>query len=613
MTAFLYPQETMTRRVKDISGIWRFKLDKSNEGHHCNWKDGLTDTIDMAVPSSYNDIFTEKEMRDHCGDVWYETDVIIPSEWKNKDIFVRFGSATHKATVWVNGIEVISHVGGYMPFAGLLNDCVDFDNKNKIVVVVNNELSRTTIPCGHVDEYEDGVREVKPWFDFFNYAGIHRPVKLMALPKHRLSDITVITDFEGTLGKVDYTLEVNLPEGAQIIVKLYDENGTQVAENIGAEGQLRVENVHLWQPGKGYLYTLETSIKIGGAIVDQYPLEVGIRTVKVEGTKFLINNEPFYFKGFGKHEDSEHRGRGYDPVVNLRDMELMDWINANSMRTSHYPYAEEFMQLANRRGLVVIDETPAVGQWDMMLTGGGIAGAGAGGKAAVEKVEFFSNEDVFTEGMAAHKHAIEELFKRDKNHPCVVLWSLSNEPDTSQKRSDEYFREIFDFARTLDPQSRPLTFVNFMKALYGDCHAHKHVDVICLNRYYGWYFMSGLEMRDSGKAFAKELAGWATEGKPIIITEYGADTTAGVHKLPSVQWSEEYQVEYLDQQHFAFDSCEAVVGEQMWNFADFQTWEGIIRMDGNKKGAFTRNRQPKMAAHHLRKRWANIPDFQFKK
>lgn len=611
MTAFLYPQETMARRVKDISGIWRFKLDKHGEGRTANWKDGLSDTTDMAVPSSYNDVFTEKEMRDHCGDVWYETDVIVPSEWKEKDIFVRFGSATHKATVWVNGVEVASHVGGYMPFAGLLNACVNFDQKNKIVVVVNNELSRTTIPCGHVAEYEDGVKEVKPWFDFFNYAGIHRPVKLMALPKSRVTDITVLTDFEDTLGKVDYTIETNAPANADVIVKLFDAQGNPVAESRGPQGQLTVENVNLWQPGKGYLYTLETTIEIDGAIVDQYPQEIGIRTVKVEGTKFFINNEPFYFKGFGKHEDSDHRGRGYDPVVNLRDMELMNWINANSMRTSHYPYAEEFMQLANRRGLVVIDETPAVGQWDMMISSGGIAGAGAGAGGS-EKQKFFDNEDVKTEGLAAQKHVIEELFKRDKNHPCVVMWSLSNEPDTSQEGSNEYFRQVFEFARTQDPQNRPMTFVNFMMAPYGKCHAHQHADVICLNRYYGWYIMGGIEMRDAGKAFAKELAGWATEGKPIIITEYGADTTAGVHKLPSVQWSEEYQVEYLDQQHFAFDSCDAVVGEQMWNFADFQTWEGIIRMDGNKKGAFTRNRQPKMAAHHLRKRWAKIPDFKYK-
>ncbi|EEV5623194.1 beta-glucuronidase [Escherichia coli] len=613
MSVFLFPQESATRRVKDINGIWRFKIDKNNEGRHQNWARGLTDTTDMAVPSSYNDIFTEKEHRDHCGDVWYETEVIIPKEWEDKDIFVRFGSVTHQATVWVNGTEVVSHVGGYLPFAGLLNGIVRFNDKNKIVVVVNNELSRTTLPCGHVNEYEDGTREVKPWFDFFNYAGIHRPVKLLALPKYRITDITVVTDFEETTGKIDYTIEARVPDNARVHVTLYDAKGNPVSRNEGTSGQLLIKNVRLWKPGEGYLYTLEAIIRSDDYLIDQYSLETGIRTVRIEGNKFLINNEPFYFKGFGKHEDSEYRGRGYDPVVNLRDFELLKWINANSIRTSHYPYAEEFMQLANRRGLVVIDEVSAVGQFDMMNGGGGISALGAGISSTTEKVKFFDNEDVRTDGLATHKQAIEELFRRDKNHPCVVMWSLANEPDTTQEASGEYFRQVFEYARSQDPQNRPLTFVNVMLASYGKCCAHQYADVICLNRYYGWYSMGGLEMRYASGALSKELAGWASEGKPVLITEYGADTVAGVHKLPSVQWSEEYQLEYLEQQHIAFDSCDAIIGEQMWNFADFQTWEGIIRMDGNKKGAFTRNRQPKMSAHYLKKRWSQIPDFHYKK
>lgn len=91
--------------------------------------------------------------------------------------------------------------------------------------------------------------------------------------------------------------------------------------------------------------------------------------------------------------------------------------------------------------------------------------------------------------------------------------------------------------------------------------------------------------------------------KPFLFTEYGADTDAGVHKLPSVQWSEEYQCEYLTMQHEVFDMFEAVVGEQVWNLCDFQTGEGIMRVDGNKKGVFTRDRQPKAAAYVLKERW----------
>ena len=91
-------------------------------------------------------------------------------------------------------------------------------------------------------------------------------------------------------------------------------------------------------------------------------------------------------------------------------------------------------------------------------------------------------------------------------------------------------------------------------------------------------------------------------GTPIV-TEYGVDTLAGLHQLPARPWSEEYQSAYLEMNHRVFDACEAVVGEQMWNFADFATTSGIMRVGGNKKGAFTRDRQPKAAAHYLRRRW----------
>ena len=113
--------------------------------------------------------------------------------------------------------------------------------------------------------------------------------------------------------------------------------------------------------------------------------------------------------------------------------------------------------------------------------------------------------------------------------------------------------------------------------------------------------------------FRKEMDAWAAKGlnKPFIFTEYGADTYASEHKLPSVMWSQEYQKEYLEMYSRIFDSYEFdkrafFIGEQVWNFADFQTTEGIKRVDGNKKGIFTRQRQPKESAFYLKERWENL-------
>ena len=109
-----------------------------------------------------------------------------------------------------------------------------------------------------------------------------------------------------------------------------------------------------------------------------------------------------------------------------------------------------------------------------------------------------------------------------------------------------------------------------------------------------------------------ELRLWeqSCPGKPFIISEYGADTMVGLHALPEVMWSEEYQVAFLKIQHEVFDEFDWVVGEHPWNLCDFATGEGIMRVGGNRKGIFTRDRQPKAAAWLLRDRWTKIADYQ---
>lgn len=95
-----------------------------------------------------------------------------------------------------------------------------------------------------------------------------------------------------------------------------------------------------------------------------------------------------------------------------------------------------------------------------------------------------------------------------------------------------YFKEIFDYARTLDPQHRPLTYTNLLMAAAGKDKCHQFADVICLNRYYGWYVQDGYQLIGAKKAFINEMNQWMnTEpNKPFLFTEYGADTDAGVHK-----------------------------------------------------------------------------------
>lgn len=595
----LYPVINKYRSIIDLNGIWDFKIE------------GVDDQIDvtrpldtdlvMAVPGSYNDQGVTSDIRNHVGNVWYERTFTIPNVLRNERVVLRFGSATHKATVYIDGKEVTSHQGGFLPFE------VDFDSEfgsgqHRLTVCVNNILDETTLPVGEYSETinNDGkiIKKNSPNFDFFNYAGLHRPVKIYTTPKVFIEDIEIVPEVLENSAKVQYKVTTN-EAVPTIVVKLRDEKDNIVAETSGAEGIIEVDNPHLWQPLNAYLYHLEVTLLDNDQVIDTYAERFGIRSVEVREGQFLINGEPFYFKGFGKHEDAYYSGRGMNEVTNVLDFNLMKWIGANSFRTSHYPYSEEMMRLADEQGIVIIDETTAVGvhlNFSAILSG-------------------TTTRDTFKEigTKEAHEAVIKDLIERDKNYACVVMWSVANEPASTEKGAKAYFEPLVNLARACDPQQRAVTIVTILTSQPDTCEVQDLVDVLCLNRYYGWYTQSG-DLEAAKEALRTELDGWSEKqpGKPIMFTEYGADTIAGMHAINDELFTEEYQIRYYEANHEVIDNYPQFIGEQTWNFADFETSSGIIRVQGNKKGIFTRERRPKAVAHYFKKRWDNIPDFGYK-
>ncbi|MGL5415153.1 MAG: beta-glucuronidase [Clostridium sp.] len=595
----LYPIMSETRSIMELNGIWRFKLDEG-KGFKEDWyKTKLENTIEMAVPSSYNDLIELKEVRNHIGWVWYEREFSIHRSLLDERIILRFGSVTHEARVYINGNLVMEHKGGFTPFEGELNKFLK-SGENRVTVAVNNIVDESTLPVGLVEKNKDGeVIKNTVNFDFFNYSGIHRPVKIYTTPKEYIKDIIISTDFKEMTGIVKYKIETNSKN--KINVQVIDENEKIVAKRDGNEGILEIKNVKLWEPMHAYLYKLKVELIEEGEIIDKYVEEFGVRTVKILDGKFLINNKPFYFKGFGKHEDSYINGRGINEAINIKDFNLMKWIGANSFRTSHYPYSEELMRLADREGIVIIDEVPAVGlHLNFMATN---FGGDQPKRNTWKEIKTYE----------AHEKVIEELIERDKNHPSVVMWSIANEPDSDSEGAKEYFEPLIKLAKKLDYQKRPVTIVTYLMATPDRCKVAELVDVLCLNRYYGWY-ISGGDLENAKILLKEELEGWEKRcpNKPIMFTEYGADTIAGMHETVPTMFTEEYQIEYYKANHEVIDKFKNFIGEQVWNFADFETGEGIIRVGGNKKGIFTRDRKPKMIARELKKRWNEIPDFGYK-
>lgn len=597
----LYPRLSTSRALIDLSGIWNFTLSPDDDFNDSTAGTPLDNPMTIAVPASYNDQKEGENFRDHYGWVVYETCFELPSCLQEERLVLRFGAVTQSARVFLNGNLLCTHKGGFLPFEAELPENLK-TGKNRLTVAVDNRVNFSTLPVGSeqggnmltglIPEVP-GVTPKKqnyPNFDFFNYSGITRPVKLYTTPKSYIRDITLVPTVQGSNAQVAYQVETE-GEG-QVTVTIRDETGNTVATAEGATGSCTIQNVHLWEPLNAYLYQAE--VRFGD---DVYTEPFGVRTVAVKGKEFLINGKPFYFKGFGKHEDSAIRGRGIDEVLNVKDLSLMRWIGANSFRTSHYPYSEEMMLLCDREGIVVIDETPAVG---VNLN----FGATAGGEQKDTYKLIKTKEH--------HHEVVRDMIARDKNRACVVMWSIANESDTTAfpESAVEYYKPLYELAHSCDPQNRPVTIVGVQNDYTRD-KTLPMMDVICLNRYYGWYVYGG-DLQAAKQALALELDYWEKLGKPLMFTEYGADTIAGFHAATPVMFTEEYQADFYAATHEVTDRYDYFIGEQVWNFADFATIQGVMRVVGNKKGIFTRDRQPKLAAHYFRKRWHEIPDFGYK-
>lgn len=594
----LYPIQNSTRNKLDISGIWDFKTDPDWVGEAGGWANGLEGARPMAVPGSwneqYNDLFGYFDL------AWYVKETYIPKSWQGERVFIRVGSANYLGTVYVNGVRVGEHEGGHLPFAFEINDYVKWDEANVIAISVDNVLKPDRVPSGNMpgSDMSMFMSTPKTTFDFYPFAGIHRPVVLYSVPQTYIEDVTVVTTFEGSTGKVKVTVKLNAAVAGQGSVQLKGgaavcEGGLAFADGVSV-AELVVPDAHLWSDKDPYLYDLTVSVEAGSPTqVDEYSLKVGIRTVAVDGGRILLNGNPVKLNGFGRHEDFPATAKALNLPLIVKDYQLMKWTGANAYRTSHYPYSEEEMQMADREGFLIIDEIPAVSLQ-------------------------MADEAHLPERMRMCLQQINEMISRDKNHPAVVMWCVANEPmpkgfavgaagasDPTQEAMNRPGKEFLDTemarARELDP-TRPITVVTLMG---GPQNWMEQCDVICMNRYWGWYTLGG-QLDKAREGLEAELDQvWGRFHKPIIITEFGADTVPGYHGLPDVMWTEEYQAACIRFHLEVAAERDFVAGMQVWNFADFAAVQSLMRVGGlNHKGVFTRIRTPKMAAHVLREFWA---------
>ncbi|MBI5303853.1 MAG: beta-glucuronidase [Chloroflexi bacterium] len=577
----LYPQSNLFRQCIDLSGFWDLRFDPENLGRQSNWSAGFTGGRPAAVPASWNDQF--EDGRDYLGNTWYQTRFDLPWGWDaaRQHMRVRFNSVNYLAEVWLNGVRLGQHEGGHLPFEFDITPYAQRE-RNVLIARVEGELEPDRVPPGNVpaDPKHMFISQTENYppasFDFFPFCGIHRPVLVYATPRLAIADLTVTTSISGNTGIV--RVKLNREEGDAATARFTLRGANVVTETTIAgaatEIELQVPDAALWSPDSPHLYDLSVELARGGETFDRYTLPIGIRTIAIQDDTLLLNGKPIYLKGFGRHEDFPIAGRGLMPALIVKDYALMKWIGANSFRTTHYPYSEQMMDLADRLGFLVIDETPAVG--------------------------LFFAEEGLARRLELCRQYTQELVARDKNHPSVIAWSIANEPHSWLPAAKPFFKNLYDQCKSLDP-TRPITLTTYIGV--GE-ESFEFCDLMCLNRYFGWYSQSG-KIAEGAACLSAELdALYQKYRKPLILTEFGADTISGFHAQPPEMFAEEFQAELLAAYIQVLRRKPFVIGEHVWNMCDFKTSQAVQRVGGmNLKGVFTRDRRPKLAAHRLREIW----------
>ena len=572
----LYPQMNKCRSLYSLDGIWQFCADRSENTFDNISSCDLPNARNIAVPASWNDQY--EDLFQFHGKGIYKKEFDVPQMWHGQEIYIRFGSVSGKAKVWINGKYLMEHIGTALPFEAVITPYLKFGEKNTVVVLADSTLDPWSLPPATLMENEGRMGFAQSYpavpYDFFPFGGIQRSVYLYTSPKTRIEDITIVSEINNKTAEVQFTVELSNSFTGRLEAEADGKVVNICCKNTNSvSGKIILDNVRLWDIGKPNLYTLTVRL-INDTVTDEYKETFGVREIKVENNKLILNGREIFLKGFGKHEDFHIIGKGFIHAVTVKDFALMKDIGANSFRTSHYPYDENILDMADKEGMLVIAETPFVG---------------------------LNNRNYTDEVLERAVSVINEMIKRDKNHPSIIMWSLANEPMIETDEGENFFKVMAETARKLD-STRPITFVAFYEP--ENTRGMQYYDICCINKYYGWYEWPG-QIEESLDEFIKCADRFYKKfGKGIILTEFGADAIVGIHTEPPQMFSEEYQAKMIKLQYEKFTELPYAIGTHVWAFADFKTAQTISRIVFNRKGVFTREREPKLAAHMLKELWS---------
>jgi len=501
----------------------------------------------MQIPGDWNT--QDERLFFYEGTVWFKRSF----DWRSQETGVRsllyFGAVNYDCRVWVNGQEAGHHIGGFTPFNFDVTEMLK-EGENTVIVKVDNKRHAEDVPT--------------QIFDWWNYGGITRDVKLVKVTPVYIEDYNVqMVSLEGR--RLAFSARLSKAEAGHTVTIDIPELKLKKAVTTDADGRVQIFakfKPQLWSPENPKLYQVNISLDNATTITD----EIGFRTIETRDKQILLNGQPIFLKGISIHDEKPNGGGRANSTEDAR--QLLTWakeLGCNFVRLAHYPHHEYMVREAERMGILVWSEIPVY--WTI----------------AWKNPATFANA----------KQQLTDMISRDHNRANIIIWSVANETPHSAER-DDFLGRLAQYARTQD-STRLISMAmevtgaaNYVNRL--NDNMNKYVDVVSFNQYIGWY-------RDVNDA--PKMTWEIPYNKPVIISEFGGGAKSGYHGAKNQRWTEEFQENLYRENIAMIEKIDGLSGTTPWILKDFRSprrvlpgiqdfynRKGLVSDKGTKKKAF---------------------------
>ena len=575
-------QNVQAYESMSLNGVWNYIVDVQEEGYYDYrmkpMRNGFfinakpqrpEDLIEydfdksdvMQIPSDWNT--KDERLFFYEGTVWFKKSFqAVPME--DYRTLLYFGAVNYDCHVWLNGQKAGHHVGGFTPFNYDVSDLLK-EGENTVIVKVDNKRHAEDVPT--------------IIFDWWNYGGITRDVRLVKVPKVYLEDYNLQLSRKeegGKMKEITFCAKLNKAEAGHLVTLSIPELKLKKQFTTDASGTVQItkfnvqsSKLKVWSPENPKLYQVEITLD-NSTITD----DIGFRTIETRDKQILLNGKPIFLKGISIHNEKPNGGGRANSAEDART--LLSWakeLGCNFVRLAHYPHHEEMVREAEKMGILVWSEIPVY--WTIAWTN----------PATYENAQ----------------NQLRDMIARDHNRANVIIWSIANETPHSAER-DNFLGRLAKYARSLD-DTRLISMAmevtgasNYVNRL--NDNMNEYVDVVSFNQYIGWY-------RDVNDA--PKMKWEIPYNKPVIISEFGGGARYGYHGEKNQRWTEEFQENLYIENLAMLDKIEGLSGTTPWILKDFRSPRRVlpgIQDYYNRKGLFS-DKGEKKKAFYVLQQWYN--------